>query len=341
MDKFKKIVKEKVQFDPVHTTRDQDIWGKLDAQIAAYEAAKHPYKKYYVYAAAASVVLCLGIVFMFLKQPAPQLTADKTKMSPKTESPVEVRKGDLTVLDCTGTKLETKEVQPQYVPSDDEVPSFNLQADASTWAPHKAPEYFELADGTVIALDKKAALQANPSFVNNRAVQLQGRGYFEVAHDATRPFKVYFGGTHLVVLGTKFYVESLHGDHSQKVTVVEGRVKVYNPHHKNYTVVTKGQELVIINNKELSLNTSIEPHVGQWKKGSLAFSDTKLDKVFFTLAKEKGQQIQHAPQVSNCLFSGDLSGMDLKEALNFIKITSNLVIEEKVDHIYISGKSCD
>ena len=54
---------------------------------------------------------------------------------------------------------------------------------------------------------------------------LNGEALFAVAHDAHRPFRVHVGPTVVEAVGTEFSV--YRGQHGTKVSVVEGRVKIF------------------------------------------------------------------------------------------------------------------
>lgn len=333
MDEFKKTVKDKVQFDPVFSTRDQDIWAKLDVQISEYEAARQPWKKYYLYVAAACITLCVSLVFVFMPARKPAQVAVN-----QHEQKVAIDRPAISTSPQEKQSIEKPLVKKEKVREPiPQVASFVMQPQASTFKAAQT-EYLELADGTVVALERGSSLFHNPDYLLNREVQLQGTGYFEVAHNPSRPFKVYFGDSHLMVLGTKFYVQK-EGTDQYKISVEEGKVKVYDPAQGNYTVLVKDQELLLGQHTEF--HTSISKPLGAWKRSSLVFNDTPLSKVFYALSKENKRKIQYHSGLSHCLFTGDLSEMSLTEALNFIKITANLAIEEKDGHLYVSGNSCD
>lgn len=81
-----------------------------------------------------------------------------------------------------------------------------------------------LPDGSRVALNTSTQLRARMTG-ETRTVWLEnGEAYFEVTHDATRPFVVEAGASRVTVLGTKFTVRR-DGD-QVKVTVVDGRVSV-------------------------------------------------------------------------------------------------------------------
>jgi hypothetical protein len=337
MDKFKKIVKNKVNFDPVHSTRDQDIWGKLSEQISDYEASRLPWKKYYPYIAAALVTLCTSILFTILnKEEQPkQIVLDASKQPTKQV----IRNSDVpkTASDSLSVRKDPLEIEGQEQLKN---PTFVTQANAKTFIASQS-DYFELADGSVVALQQGSSIMINNNYLNNRELNFKGNnGYFEVAPNPNHPFKVFFANTHLEVLGTKFYIQIDSNMHT-KVSVIEGKVKVFNPAERKYTVLVKDEELSFFNSKSEKSNISDRNTTGEWKKTCLVFNDTPISKVFYNIGKVNGRKIKYDSGISNCLFSGDLSSMNFDDALNFVKLSANLVVEEKEEHVYVSGNSCD
>jgi transmembrane sensor len=82
---------------------------------------------------------------------------------------------------------------------------------------------FVLPDGSRIELNTDTAVRVSDT-THQRTVWLdRGEAYFQVSHDAARPFVVFAGDRRITDLGTKFLMrrdqDQLH------VTVVEGRVK--------------------------------------------------------------------------------------------------------------------
>jgi transmembrane sensor len=79
-----------------------------------------------------------------------------------------------------------------------------------------------LADGSVVRLAPSSELRVVGA--NQRQVELNGRAFFAVAADSTRPFVVRTRPGEARVLGTRFEVEA-RGD-SLRLVVVEGRVRL-------------------------------------------------------------------------------------------------------------------
>src|SRR5690606_35729068 len=64
-----------------------------------------------------------------------------------------------------------------------------------------------LPDGSKVWLNAESTLRYPSQFIgNDRVVELEGEGYFEVSKDTERPFKVRSAGQVVEVLGTAFNV---------------------------------------------------------------------------------------------------------------------------------------
>ncbi|MRT92540.1 FecR family protein [Ancylomarina sp. 16SWW S1-10-2] len=86
-----------------------------------------------------------------------------------------------------------------------------------------------LADGTKVWLNSQSTFKYPVQFVGNtRRVELTGEAYFEVAHNANKPFFVKAGDTEVKVLGTKFNISSYTDEEYIATTLVEGSVQVSN-----------------------------------------------------------------------------------------------------------------
>ena len=81
-----------------------------------------------------------------------------------------------------------------------------------------------LDDGSRVTLDAGAAIRVNLGDDARRATLERGAAYFEVAHNAQRPFQVAVGDRRVIVTGTRF-VTALTGDGAQ-ISLLQGRVAV-------------------------------------------------------------------------------------------------------------------
>jgi len=83
-----------------------------------------------------------------------------------------------------------------------------------------------LADGTRVLLAPESRLTVAMGYGNRvRAVELTGEAYFDVRHDAARPFVVHAGSADIRDLGTTFTVR-VAGDSGVRVAVTSGSVSL-------------------------------------------------------------------------------------------------------------------
>ena len=83
-----------------------------------------------------------------------------------------------------------------------------------------------LPDSTVVWLNSGSTITFDDSFNRKeRSVKLTGEGYFDVHHDAEKPFIVNCGDVTVLVRGTKFNIEAYPETRYVSTSVVEGHVE--------------------------------------------------------------------------------------------------------------------
>lgn len=82
----------------------------------------------------------------------------------------------------------------------------------------------QLSDGSRVRLNTDTKIRVKLHGAQRRIELLRGEAFFDVAHDATRPFIVETNGAEVRALGTKFEVRRDAG--IVRVTLVQGRVEV-------------------------------------------------------------------------------------------------------------------
>ncbi|MCX6335375.1 MAG: FecR family protein [Bacteroidia bacterium] len=86
---------------------------------------------------------------------------------------------------------------------------------------------FTLSDGTIVTLNAGSTLKTDNHFgLNDRIVQLEGEGYFNVAKDNIKPFIVKTPYLNVTALGTEFNVKAYSVDKTIETTLVNGSIKV-------------------------------------------------------------------------------------------------------------------
>ena len=102
-------------------------------------------------------------------------------------------------------------------------------ADISVEAPLGSRTKLYLPDGTLVWLNAGSRMTYSQGFgVDNRKVELEGEGYFEVQRNEKLPFFVKTKDLQLQVLGTKFNFRDYPEDHEVVVSLLEGKVELNN-----------------------------------------------------------------------------------------------------------------
>ena len=134
-----------------------------------------------------------------------------------------------------------------------------------------------LADGTQVELNTNTRLHADVTGAS-RTVRLDaGEAYFDVVHDASRPFTVYAGNRRITDIGTKFSVFR-NGD-DVRVTVREGRVRVEVLDESGAPVVAEAGHVVVTKGGETLVMTKPDRDIADglsWRSGMLTFNQQTL-----------------------------------------------------------------
>ncbi|THU39245.1 DUF4974 domain-containing protein [Niastella caeni] len=125
-----------------------------------------------------------------------------------------------------------------------------------------------LADGSKVWLNAGSSLRYPAAFKgNDRAVEIIGEGYFEVAEDKSKPFRVFAHGTEVKVMGTKFNVKAYDSENQVTTTLVNGSVAVQ--HGASLKNIKPGQQAIVSGDNIEIKNKSKEEmaRVLAWKNG--------------------------------------------------------------------------
>jgi transmembrane sensor len=82
-----------------------------------------------------------------------------------------------------------------------------------------------LPDGSVVGLDTQTEIEWVGSPSDRRVRLIRGEAYFQVVHDASRPFRIMLAHSEVQVLGTRFDVYQM-ADGDVRVSVISGSVAV-------------------------------------------------------------------------------------------------------------------
>ena len=162
--------------------------------------------------------------------------------------------------------------------------------------PYGKSSVVALADGTLINLNAGSSLRYPNGFKaeGNREVFLTGEAYFQVSHDAKRPFLVHTDDLEIEVLGTHFNVQAYADEKNSNTLLVNGVVQVKQKSNPEDAVVLKPgmQASYTQGSKTLeiaSVNTA--PYIA-WVKGQLYFDQADFPQIARILERKFDVQIQ-------------------------------------------------
>lgn len=148
-----------------------------------------------------------------------------------------------------------------------------------------------LPDGTKVWLNSDTRLEFPNTFAKDkREINIDGEAYFEVAHNAKKPFVVHTAKEETVeVLGTKFYVEAYSKTEDFETSLIEGSVRVNAG--KSSLVISPFQRAILKNGKiEVEEITNLD--VYRWREGLICFKNEHFADILKGLEKYYGVKIE-------------------------------------------------
>lgn len=150
-----------------------------------------------------------------------------------------------------------------------------------------------LSDSTRVYLNKNSSLTYPEVFAeDSREVELRGEGYFEVAHDSKRPFRVAGEYLKVEVLGTRFNFDSKNED-SNSVSLIEGSVEVFTPGHGSGVVIEPGQKaLYSVETGHLTVQNTNAAADASWHNRIIPFHNANIKEIIEILRQLYDRNIE-------------------------------------------------
>jgi ferric-dicitrate binding protein FerR (iron transport regulator) len=187
-----------------------------------------------------------------------------------------------------------------------------------------------LVDGSRVWLNVASSITYPTAFTGKeRRVSVSGEAYFEIAHDASKPFVVRNGSMDVQVLGTHFNVNTFEDDDNNiKVTLLEGAVKINNGDSKAF--LKPGQQALVSNKVKVVDDVDLDK-VMAWKNGYFQFDKASLQSVLKQVSRWYDVEVIYQGKNRPREFIGEIErDLSLSEVLKILKINNvNFTIEEK------------
>lgn len=183
-----------------------------------------------------------------------------------------------------------------------------------------------LRDGSKVHLNVSSKLSfPDPFGSDERKVSLEGEAFFEIAHDASRPFVVEVNEVETKVLGTSFNVNAYRDD-KVEIAVASGSVGVRENHDikeatEQYLVLSPKQMAVV---DKINHNVSVESiDVDQymaWRSESISFDLLPFDRVVERLEAVYSMEIElEGYKEGDCLVRANYVNRSLYHVLYSLK----------------------
>ena len=203
-----------------------------------------------------------------------------------------------------------------------------------------------LPDGSTVLLNQGSELSYNPADfgIKNREVRLSGEGFFDVQHDAAKPFRVKTGKILTTVLGTAFNIRSFSNESEIKVTVTRGKVKV-GDQDKTYEMLVPDEQLVVNTATSGFVKTNIKAEiVTEWKDKFLIMDNVTMnDAIKMMSEKFKVKFTLQNKALSDCHITASFfNNVELDHVLQVISAVNQLSysVETGGDIILTGGEQC-
>lgn len=165
-----------------------------------------------------------------------------------------------------------------------------------------------LGDGSRVWLNAGSSVTYPVAFIGNeRKVVITGEAYFEITHDAEKPFYVSKGNMSVQVLGTKFNVNAYDDEPDVRVTLLEGSVNVaiQQAQGNNNQLLRPGQQARVANSIKVISSIDVD-EVMAWKEGYFKFNRADVKTIMRQLARWYDLEISYAGEIPRREFGGEM-----------------------------------
>lgn len=228
--------------------------------------------------------------------------------------------------------------------------------------PYGKTQKLIMPDGTKVMLNAGSSLTYPETFSKNtREVSLNGEAFFEVTHNAKRPFLVHTNKLTIKVLGTVFNVKAYNNDKNIETTLLKGKVQVELTNNPEKSIVLLPNEKLLVANNQSQTNSrntgnlkeaKIEYQVitlpavsadeikeTAWLDSRILFTNESFEDVAKQIERKYDVQIVFESQLLKAeQISGLLDKESLLDALRIIEITTPFNYRMDGKTVYLSKK---
>lgn len=334
---------------------NQQLVSGIEAALDQYDLGKNPrqsnlkmmnWKPLFKVAAALVILILSGFLYQYLTAPdSPQSPPLVKVQKPNDTILPGSNKAILTLADGSTIVLDDGQNGELAIQGGTRITKMNngglvyrvvgdnpMEVLYNTLTTPKGGQFkLKLPDGSEIWLNAESSIRYPNAFSSNdRRVEITGEAYFEIAHDAAKPFKVAVNGVEVKVLGTHFNVNGYKEEADNKVTLLEGSVSMEKA--GNVTLLKPGQQgrFGKENNVRVFDNIDLEQVVA-WKNGYFSFNHDDLKTVMRQISRWYDVEVVYEGKVPERQFGGKIDR-------NSNAFTALKILEESKVKFRIEGK---
>lgn len=174
-----------------------------------------------------------------------------------------------------------------------------------------------LPDGSKVWLNAASSITYPTAFVGKeRKVKITGEAYFEIVHNANKPFKVEAEGREIEVLGTSFNVKAYTDDPLMKTTLITGAIKV-----SNILLKPGQQDCIDKQTDKTTVKESNTDNVIAWVHGQLPLQGDDLATLMRVISRWYNVNVTFEGKVPQSSFVGRIGrDVSLSNVLNALSV---------------------
>jgi transmembrane sensor len=197
-----------------------------------------------------------------------------------------------------------------------------------------------LSDGTIAYLDAGSSIKFPVLFHGNeRRVAITGQVYFDVVHNAAKPFRVDVKGQTIEDIGTSFNINAYDDEPVIKTTLLSGSIKISKGN--KLAILAPGQQAVTLLSMDAIHVKEVDTEEAKaWKDGYFLFNNEKLESVMRKISRWYDVDVVYPEgQKLDVEYWGSITRYgNVSKVLNMLQITGDVKFRVDGKKIIVSKK---
>jgi ferric-dicitrate binding protein FerR (iron transport regulator) len=204
------------------------------------------------------------------------------------------------------------------------------------------PLNLTLSDGTRVWINVGSSLTYPTAFTGKeRKVTMTGEAYFEVAHNSSMPFLVQHNDATVKVLGTHFNVNSYEDEFTERITLLEGSVRVSQGTSSG--LLKPGQQARINNdgNNGIKIVNDVDVNeVMAWKDGKFMFDkNTDIYTIMRQVSRWYNVDVEYQGKINQRFWGSISKDVNVSQVLKILEAAGGIKFKVEENKIIVMSKS--